>query len=397
MVRELPEGWTVNNLSDIALIVMGQSPPGRSYNKEKKGLPLLNGASDFDGKNLKPVQYTTEPNKLSQKGDLLLCIRATIGNVTISNREYCLGRGVAAIRIFNNEISTNYLSILLEGKLRMLTSSAKGSTIKGIKKRDLEDLQFKFPSLSTQKKIVAILEKAEELKQLREKANKWTGEFLQSVFLEMFGDPVKNPKGWEIITLEQGCKEIYRYPTFYGFEYADSGVPVVRIGNILFNGCLDPIISNYVLIDSKISERFPRTILNINDIVMAVRGDGSTAKRIGIVKSMNLVGANISPNLLCFKANEKVLHAIYLFDLLISCRGQELLQRWVTRTAKKTITARDIKKIRIPRPPMKLQNKFATIVEKVEQMKGEQEQSKEQIDNLVKSLMQKAFKGELTK
>jgi type I restriction enzyme S subunit len=260
----------------------------------------------------------------------------------------------------------------------------------------MKTLKIPIPPLETQCKIVAILEKAEETKRLRMQADELTSQLLQSVFLEMFGDPVKNPKGWEISTLESLCSELYRYPTFYGFEYSKTGVPVVRIGNICSNGSLDPDVSNYVFIESELNENFPRTILEFNDIVMAVRGDGSTAKRIGLISTVNLVGANISPNLLRFKTKDKILNPLFLFNLMISDGGQRLLEKHVTRTAKKTITAKRIKKILIPLPPISLQQKFAQIVEKVESMRQNQKQSQQELDNLFNSLTQKAFKGELT-
>ena len=128
---------------------------------------------------------------------------------------------------------------------------------------------------------------------------------------------------------------------------------------------------------------------------MAVRGDGSTAKRIGLVNTNNLVGANMSPNLIRFKANIVILNPLYLFKTMTSDSGQKLLGKYVTRTAKKTITAKDIKEIPIPLPPLPLQQKFARIVETIESMRQNQNQSKQQIDYLFNTLLQKAFEREL--
>jgi len=157
------------------------------------------------------------------------------------------------------------------------------------------------------------------------------------------------------MSLGQTCDEIYRYPTFYGFNYVEEGVPVVRIGDILLDGEVNPNLENYVRIPPEINKRFPRTIIELGDILMAVRGDGSTGKRIGMVKSKNLVGSNISPNLLRFKAKEKYISSSYLFTFMTSIGGQELIDRYITRTAKKTITSADIQTIKIPVPPLSLQ------------------------------------------
>ena len=87
MDKPLPEGWEWKRLDEISEIIMGQSPPGKSYTKEKKGIPLLNGASDFNFKKVEPKQNTLKPGKISKKGDIIFCIRATIGNLIIADKE----------------------------------------------------------------------------------------------------------------------------------------------------------------------------------------------------------------------------------------------------------------------------------------------------------------------
>jgi len=135
--------------------------------------------------------------------------------------------------------------------------------------------------------------------------------------------------------------------------------------------------------------------LELQDIVMAVRGDGSTAKRIGLVTSDSLVSANISPNLLRFKAKAKVSHPLFLFHFMVSDLGQSLLESYVTRTAKKTITAEVIKKIKIPLPPFSFQQEFAHRVEAVEKLKAAHRASLSELDTLFASLQHRAFRGEL--
>jgi type I restriction enzyme, S subunit len=260
---------------------------------------------------------------------------------------------------------------------------------------DLEQIELPIPPLVEQDRIIRILDEGDALKGLRAQADRRMGDFIPALFDEMFGDPVANPKGWTLMKLGDVCAEIYRYPTFYGFEYTEPGVPVARIGNIHPNGFLDPDLSHYAFIDSATSEKFPRTILEFHDIVMAVRGDGSTGKRIGLVKSANLIGANISPNLLRFKADPEIIEPIYLFYLMTSRGGQLLVDRCITRAAKKTITARDIKDIRIPLPPLSDQHDFVAGVEEVEFLEEAQACIRPLLDELFESLLNRAFRGEL--
>lgn len=403
--RAPAEGWEWKRLGDVATVGAGNSAPqGDQYftdgkypfvrtqdvGREKAAICLLKTKDDINDLAVKAFNLKLWPAKT------LLIPKS--GESTFLNHRALLGKpsyvsSHLATVMPSNCLLPEYLffwSLILDSK--KLTHDINYPSLR---LSELESAKIPLPPLPTQRRIVSILEKAEETKRLRAQADELTDRLLKNMFLEMFGDPVKNPKGWEVERLEAICSEIYRYPTFYGFKYSKNGVPVVRINNIFSNGSLDPNISKYVFIEPSLNKNFPRTILEFNDIVMAVRGDGSTAKRIGLVNTINLVGANISPNLIRFRAKAVILNSSYLFNLMTSYSGQKLLEKYVTRTAKKTITAKDIKEIPIPLPPLPLQQKFARIVEKIDSMRQSQNQSKQQIEDLFSTLMQKAFRGEI--
>jgi type I restriction enzyme S subunit len=395
MERKLPEGWEWKRLGDVATYINGRAFKPTEWTDNGKPIIRIQNLTD-ESNSFNYFNGECESRYCIKNGDILISWSASLGIFVWNRDDAFLNQHIFKAILNEKIIDRHFFVFVIRTILEDMKRKTHGSTMKHIIKSEFNNTPIPLPPIETQRKIVAILEKADETKRLRMQADELANQLLQSVFLEMFGDPVKNPKRWEISTLESVCSELYRYPTFYGFEYFKTGVPVVRIGNICSNGSLDPDVSNYVFIESKLNENFPRTILEFNDIVMAVRGDGSTAKRIGLVNTMNLVGANISPNLIRFKTKNKILNPLFLFNLMISDGGQRLLEKYVTRTAKKTITAKDIKKILIPIPPLPLQQKFAQIVEKVEAMHQNQKQSRQEIDNLFNALTQKAFKGELT-
>jgi len=113
-VGVIPEDWEIQKLDVIAEIIMGQSPRGSSYNKKQQGLPLINGPTEFTNKTPIKIQWTTEPTKTCKKDDLLICVRgSSTGRMNISNDEYCIGRGVSAIRS-NSNSNTKYITYQLE-------------------------------------------------------------------------------------------------------------------------------------------------------------------------------------------------------------------------------------------------------------------------------------------
>jgi type I restriction enzyme S subunit len=142
--REIPEGWEVTELKNIAKNLMGQSPKGESYNKEGIGMPLLNGPADYENGSLLGRTYTTEPTRICQKDDMVLCIRATIGKLTYAEKEFCLGRGVAAVRP-NEKRFSEYLFYCLIQEIERFKIQATGSIIVGITKDDLTDSKCIIP------------------------------------------------------------------------------------------------------------------------------------------------------------------------------------------------------------------------------------------------------------
>ncbi len=148
--------WEPIKLDEVAEVIFGQSPPGESYNKNNKGVPLLNGAADFGEIYPKPKKYTTNPLRISRKGDTLICIRATIGDVNISDKEYALGRGVAAIRPKNDSLLDKFLMYWTLTIGTDLKEKSKGTAIVGIKKRDLADLKIMIPCPHNKKESIEI-------------------------------------------------------------------------------------------------------------------------------------------------------------------------------------------------------------------------------------------------
>ena len=101
--------WTPVRLGDVCTVEMGQAPPGVSYNDQGRGLPLLAGAGDFKEGRPAAKKFTTAATKVAVKGDIVLGIRATIGEKVIADQTYCLGRGVAGLRPVDKRLHVRFL------------------------------------------------------------------------------------------------------------------------------------------------------------------------------------------------------------------------------------------------------------------------------------------------
>ena len=182
-------------LSSVCDISMGQAPKGDSYNSTRSGYPLIAGAGDFGELTPAPKQYTDAPTKLSRPGDLILCIRATIGDRNWSDKEYCLGRGVAGLRAKAAALSQAYLGHWLDHAAPVIRARGRGATFLQVSKGDIASLQISLPALSEQKRIAGILDAADALRAKRREALAQLDTLLQSTFLDMFGDPRHQPQG----------------------------------------------------------------------------------------------------------------------------------------------------------------------------------------------------------
>jgi type I restriction enzyme S subunit len=144
--NQMPLGWRLGPLSDVASVVMGASPPGETYNERGVGVPLVNGPVEYGDFFLEKKKWTTQPTRLSRKGDLILCVRgSTTGRHAFANDEYCLGRGVCAIRATGSaQALVNRL--VLDG-LPKLLSKTTGSVFPNLSSEDIKSFDVVVPPL----------------------------------------------------------------------------------------------------------------------------------------------------------------------------------------------------------------------------------------------------------
>jgi type I restriction enzyme S subunit len=149
--------WDLVPLGSVAEIVMGQSPPGTSYNGDGNGVPLLNGPTEFGSRHPVVTVHTSAPTKIARRGDVLFCVRgSTTGRMNIADREYCLGRGVAAVRGASPE-ATAFIHAILTARLLSLLILVSGSTFPNLSRSDLATFVVPWPPPDEQRRIAGVL------------------------------------------------------------------------------------------------------------------------------------------------------------------------------------------------------------------------------------------------
>lgn len=374
-------------MGEITDVIAGQSPPSSTYNNNQQGLPFFQGKVDFGVTFPKVRVWCNEPVKIAKPNDILISVRAPVGPTNICNVESCIGRGLSAIRSKANT-KYKYVFYFLRSIEERIFDKGHGSTFNAITQNELREIKIPFPPLPIQKQIAEILEKSDEAKQKRKEANKLTDEFLQSVVIEMFGDPVKNPKRWEVKSFDQ-LVEKFQYGT--SVKSSQRGLPVLRIPNII-QGVVD--LSNLKTVELSKKEE-ESLILNDSDILF-VRTNGNP-DYVGRCALFNLkdkyVFASYLIRAILIKEN---VNSFFLVYLLGNSNYRNVIRSKCSTTAGQfNINTKGLGSLPIILPPLPLQQRFAEVVNKTEALKEKQKQSEQELENLFQSLMQKAFKGEL--
>jgi len=173
-------------LGECAEIIMGQSPSGTSYNKEGKGYPLINGPTEFTDRYPIKVQWTDKPTKFCEKEDILLCVRgSTTGRMNISNDEYCIGRGVAAIR-GKGVFKTTFLEFALRYNVTEIMRLASGSTFPNIDSKTLKSIPLPDVDDDVQDEIVQKLLALDTTRAELIEDMKVTNNFIKSLIGQVF-------------------------------------------------------------------------------------------------------------------------------------------------------------------------------------------------------------------
>jgi type I restriction enzyme S subunit len=285
-------------------------------------------------------------------------------------------------------INTKFANFYLSGNIHLLEEGFKGAGLKHISKQYISDLKIPLPPLETQKRIAQILDDAKALKQKAELLLKEYDALAQSIFLDMFGDPVKNSKGWEIDVLGNQCEKVQIGPfgsQLHQSDYVEEGFDLINPTNIK-NDKIDYL--NSVKITLEKFKSLPNYHLKTGDIIMARRGDLS---KIGIVSEENKFCGTGS---LYVRLGVKM-NSTFAFWLLSHKSTIDKLYEKAQGITMANLNKKIILNLPIIIPSTILQNQFAEKITLIEQQKELAKQELKESEDLFNCLMQKAFKGEL--
>ncbi len=327
-------------------------------------------------------------------GDLLFSWSGTPGT-SFGAFFWNRGKGFLNQHIFRVDIDEsvtdkNYLRYAINSKLdHIIHQSHGGVGLKHITKGKLEAIEIPHPPLPEQKRIAAILDKADQLRQKRQQAITLADDFLRSVFLDMFGDPVTNPKGYPQGTIRDLVSEA-KYGTSAKASETEGEYPVLRMGNITYAGKWDLTDLKYLDLSEKDK---PKYLAQKGDLIFNRTNSRELVGKTSVYDfdyPMALAGYLIRGRV------NSAGNPYYISAYLNSKHGkQTLLNMCKSIVGMANINAQEMQDIKILIPPIEQQNNYQAIEIQVRERIKKMYQADGEQGNLFSSLSQKAFAGEL--
>ena len=362
-------------LDQICRLNMGQSPDSSSYNENGEGMPFFQGNADFGKVHPRVRVWCSAPTKVAHAGDVLISVRAPIGALNVADRECCIGRGLAALTVNEELCNKNYLWYAIASKVDELNSKGTGSTFKAISKNVLAETEIPLPTMEKQQSVAGQLGKVDELISLRKEQLAKLDELVKARFVEMFGDPVLNQKGYPCMTVDdviefQGGSQ----PDKSFFEY------VPTEDNIRLIQIRDYKTDKYI---TYIPKSKAKRFCTADDIMIGRYGPPIFQILKGIEGSFNVALMKATPR----KGNREFVRHFLMQDCLL-----EYLEGLSKRTAGQDGIQMDkLKAYPFPYPPMELQEQFAAFANEVEKSKLTIQASLDKLEVMKKALMQEYF------
>jgi len=274
----------------------------------------------------------------------------------------------------------------------MRTVSGVGGSLLRARPEYVVKIEIPLPPIAQQKRIAAILDRAEELRSLRRQALGALDAIAQSIFLEMFGDPATNPKGWEVKSMDECAEKIQIGPfgtQLHEEDYIDDGIPSINPTHIQ-GGKIFPNKSFSVSIEKY--KQLSQYHLETHDVILGRRGEMGRCAIVSEIENGWLCGTGS----LFMRPKHSLLKSGYLFSFLSSKSIKQYLERASQGVTMANLNKTIVSQIPVLVPSIELQQEFARRVEAIEQLKATHRESLAQLDALFASLQHRAFRGELS-
>jgi type I restriction enzyme S subunit len=285
------------------------------------------------------------------------------------------------------KVYPKFVYYYISGNINLLDEGFKGAGLKHISKGYINEILIPLPPLATQKRIAEILDAADALRLKDQKLLKKYDELAQAIFIDMFGDPVKNEKGWEVKTVSDCIDFMTSGSRGWAQYYSEKGDIFLRINNVGYN---ELKLRDLMYVKAPFNAEAKRTQVQSGDLLMSITAD--LGRTCVVPKDFPRAFINQHLAILRLKAD---FEPDFVSQLFATDYGKNQFKMLNKGGVKAGLNFEDIKSLKFINPPKILQSKYAALLDKLRKMEVQNMFELEKSGRLFECLIQKAFKGEL--
>ncbi|TFH42365.1 MAG: restriction endonuclease subunit S, partial [ANME-2 cluster archaeon] len=397
----IPDGWQVQNLADVALIILGQSPPSSACNDKVKGYPFYQGNADFGYRHPLPQNWIEKPLKVAKKDDILISVRAPVGELNIANTDCCIGRGVGAIRPLS--VNRNFIYYTLLNARNSLASVSQGSTFDAINGKELRSLSLLIPPFPEQKKIAAILSSVDDAIQATQAVIDQTRTVKQGLLQQLLTRGIGHtrfkqteigeiPEEWDLTSLANlgppDRPAIKAGPFGSALKksfYVNHGYKVYGQEQVISG---DFSIGNYY-IDANLFEKLKTCAVHPGDILISLVGTFGKS----VVAPHNIEPGIINPRLVRLALEPSLVEPFFIKEWLGCSDTQKQLKGVAHGGTMGILNAGTFKSLQLPLTPLHEQRHIVNILSSFDETLKAEHAKLQQNFRIKKGLMQDLLTG----
>lgn len=379
-------------LGEVAEFASGGTPDRKNHSFYQGEIPWITGADIDDEGNVHTRHHITEQavqksaTRITRENSLLLVTRTAVGKTLIPPHPVSFSQDLTAINPCNN-LDLKYLSRFLQSRSQYFEQHARGATIKGVTRRVVEDLSIPLPPLDEQRRIAAILDKADVIRQKRRQATAHLGTLTQSLVARVLRSTTERTLLRDLI--KDGPKNgLYRPKSAYG-----TGVPIIRIDSFKY-GAPKLLMNSTKRLELK-RDAIEEFALKEGDVLI------NRVNSRNYVGKTALVGALQEPvvfesNMMRLRLETQRVRERFFAEFMQTQDARRQLAPMVKDAINQSsINQQDVKMIEVPMPPIEVQDAFVCTIDDLESQRTALESSTRLADVLFTSLQSRAFRGEL--
>lgn len=383
------EGWTYKKLVDECSILYGYPFDSKCFSTSPDDMPLIRIRDVKEGKTSTFYNGDYPKDYIIHKGDYLIGMDGEFNISPWQSEDALLNQRVCKISCNTSSLLIRYVYRFLIKELKKIEDETPFVTVKHLSAKKINQINIPVPPIAEQERIVAELDLLQGIIEKKKEQLKAYDQLAQSIFYTMFGDPIDNPKGWEVKKLKDVTTKIGSGATPKGGNqsYKNEGISLIRSLNV-HNGSFK--YEDLAHIDEQQAHQLNNVIVEENDVLFNITG--ASVARCCIVP-FDVLPARVNQHVSILRPKKEIVNHVYLCYYLISPNSQNtlLVMSKSNAATREALPKSMMEKYSICVPPLSLQQEFAEKVEAIERQKALVQQSIEETQTMFDYTMDKYF------